>query len=202
MNLFLKIGKNSSFILAMGENLLGLSKFFQKNPLGRIDSPNINRFNYTPNHKTAGFSPNLLYRSMVTETNMDTEKNKKKIATKTATDVVKPLESKLTGAQVRDLAQTLIRLRERELARQEKRQTGKHLQDATIKGLAKTIELLKNLLQHGYNPGRYSYDEKDFSYSRPVRTLSTAQKENNLVNLAKAREAKAKLADQTRIDHD
>ena len=131
---------------------------------------------------------------------MDTQKNKKKIVTKTATDVIKNSAYKLTGAQVRDLTQTLIRLRERELARQEKRQTGKHLQDATIKGLTKSIDLLKNLLQHGYNPGRYSYNAEDFSYSRPVRTFSDAQKEKNLANLEIARTAKAKLADQTRTD--
>ena len=198
MNLFLKIGKNSSFILAMGESLLGLSKSLQKKPLRSQGSPQIFRFKHTTNHKTAGFSPNLLYRSMATKTPMDTQKNKKK----TATDVVKPLDSKLTGAQVRDFTQTLIKLRERELARQEKRQTGKHLQDATIKGLTKSIDLLKNLLQHGYNPGRYSYNAEDFSYSRPVRTLSDAQKEKNLANLEIARAAKAKLADQTRTDHE
>ena len=127
---------------------------------------------------------------------------KKNIAKNVATDVVKPLDSKLTGAQVRDLTQTLIRLKERELARQEKRQTGKHLQDGIIKGLTRGIDLLKKLLQHGYNPGRYTYDERDFSYSRPVRTLTEAQKEKNLTNLTKAREAKAKLAAETRTDHE
>ena len=127
---------------------------------------------------------------------------KRKIKKSVVTDVVKNSASKLTGAQVRDLTQTLIRLKDRELARQEKRQTGKHLHDGIIKGLTRSIDLLKNLLQHGYNPGRYTFNEKDFSYSRPVRTLTAAQKESNLDNLAKAREAKERKANRTRLNND
>ena len=116
--------------------------------------------------------------------------------------MVKTLASKLTAAQVRDLTQTLIRLKDRELARQEKRQTGKHLHEGNIKILTRSIDLLKKLLQHGYNPGRYTFNEKDFSYSRPVRTLTAAQKETNLDNLAKAREAKERKANRTRLNND
>ena len=172
--------------------------FFSKKLFRSLDSQQILWFRYTTNHKTAALGRNFLYRSMTTKTTLNMKKNKKNIAT----DVAKTLDTKLTGAQVRDLAQTLIKLRERELARQEKRQTGKHLHDGIIKALARSIDLLKNLLQHGYNPGRYSYDEKDFSYSRPVRTLTNSQKERNLANLAKAREAKAGLANQTRTEHE
>ena len=113
-----------------------------------------------------------------------------KTATTKSTKHAQSMGRTTSGTQLRDATKLLLRLHARELARQEKRQTGKHLQDATIKGLGKTIDLLKNLLQHGYNPGRYVYSEKDFSYSRPVRILTEAQKENNLANLIKAREAK------------
>ena len=172
--------------------------FFSKNFFRSLGSQQILRFISTTNHKTAVFGRNFLYRSLVTDKTVD----KKKVTKTVATDVVKNSAYKLTGAQVRDLTQTLIRLKDRELARQEKRQTGKHLHDANIKGFSKTIELLTNLLKNGYNPGRYSYDEKDFSYTRPARTLTQAQKERNLDNLAKAREAKAKLAAENRTDHD
>ena len=130
-------------------------------------------------------------------------------ATKKTTQKTVPLgtgapgrASRTTGPQLRDLTALLLRLRDRELARQEKRQTGKHLHDSNIKGFSKTIDLLKNLLQHGYNPGRYTYDEKDFSYSRPVRTLTAAQREKNLDNLEIARAAKEKKAAQTRLNND
>ena len=139
----------------MEKNTLISGVFFSKKLFRRLDSQEIIRFSYTTNHKTAGFGLNLASRNLATKTPMDIKKNKKKIAT----DVVKPLDSKLTGAQVRDLTQTLIRLKERELARQEKRQTGKHLHEGNIKGLTRSIDLLKNLLQHGYNPGRYRIDE-------------------------------------------
>ena len=182
----------------MEKHTLRSGVFFYRNKLPSKNHEKILRFTHTTNHKTAALGRNFLYRSMATETTKNMKKNKKNIPT----DVVKPLDTKLTGAQVRKLTQTLIILREREIAHQEKRQTGKHLHDANIKGFSKTIELLTNLLKNGYNPGRYSYDEKDFSYTRPVRTLTEAQKETNLANLAKAREAKAKLVAETRTDHD
>ena len=177
----------------MRKNLLELSNFFQQRPFRGERLQEILGFNYTTNHKTVGFGLNLTSRNLATKTPMDIKKNKKKIAT----DVVKNLAPKLTAAQVRDLTQTLIRLKDRELARQEKRQTGKHLHDPNIKGFSKTIDLLTNLLKNGYNPGRYVYSEKDFSYSRPVRTLTDAQKEKNLDNLEIARAAKAKKAGRT-----
>lgn len=178
----------------MEKRTLRSSDFFPKNVFRSERSQKIFRFNYTTNHKTTGFGLNLASRNLATKTSMD----KKKIAT----DVVKNSASKLTAAQVRDLTQTLIRLKDRELARQEKRQTGKHLHDANIKGFSKTIELLTNLLKNGYNPGRYTFNEKDFSYTRPVRTLSTAQKEKNLANLEIARAAKEKKANRTRLSND
>ena len=178
----------------MEKRTLRSSDFFPKNVFRSERSQKIFRFISTTNHKTTGFGLNLASRNLATKTSMD----KKKIAT----DVVKNSASKLTAAQVRDLTQTLIRLKDRELARQEKRQTGKHLHDANIKGFSKTIDLLTNLLKNGYNPGRYVYSEKDFSYSRPVRTLTDAQKEKNLASLEIAREAKAKLVAETRTDHD
>ena len=199
MDLLLKTGENPlRDILIMKKYTLISGVFFSKKLFRRQHSQQILRFIYTTNHKTGGFGLNLASRNMATKAPM----KKKNIAKNIATDVVKPLDSKLTGAQVRDLTQTLIRLKERELARQEKRQTGKHLHDGIIKSLTRSIDLLKNLLQHGYNPGRYSYDEKDFSYTRPVRALTEAQKETNLANLVKAREAKLKLAAETRTDHD
>ena len=182
----------------MEKHTLRSGVFFYRNKLPSENPEKILRFTHTTNHKTAALGRNFLYRSMVTETTKNMKKNKKNIAT----DVTKTLEPKLTGAQVRDLTQTLIRLKDRELARQEKRQTGKHLHDGNIKGLTKSIDLLKKLLQHGYNPGRYSYDEKDFSYSRPVRTLTEAQREKNLDNLEIARAAKEKKANQTRLNND
>ena len=182
----------------MKRNLLSLSNVFGGKPFRSLDSQQIFRFIYTTNHKTAAFGRNFLYRSIATDKTMEKRKIKKSVVT----DAVKNSASKLTGAQVRDLTQTLIRLKDRELARQEKRQTGKHLHDGIIKGLTRSIDLLKNLLQHGYNPGRYTFNEKDFSYSRPVRTLTEAQKEKNLASLEIAREAKAKLVAQTRTDHD
>ena len=182
----------------MEKHTLRSGVFFYRNKLPSENPEKILRFTLTTNHKTGGFGLNLASRNMATKTPM----KKKNIAKNVATDVVKPLDSKLTGAQVRDLTQTLVRLKERELARQEKRQTGKHLHDGIIKSLTRSIDLLKNLLQHGYNPGRYVYSEKDFSYSRPGRTLTDAQREKNLANLAKAREVKAKLAAETRTDHD
>ena len=182
----------------MKKHILSLSSFFSKNTPPSENLQKTPRFSYTTNHKTAALGRNFPYRSMATKTTVNMKKNKKNIAT----DVVKTLDSKLTGAQVRDLTQTLIRLKERELARQEKRQTGKHLHDGIIKSLTRSIDLLKNLLQHGYNPGRYSYDEKDFSYTHPVRTLTEAQREKNLTNLAKAREAKERKANRTRLNND
>ena len=59
---------------------------------------------------------------------------KRKITKTLVTAAVKPLDSKITGAQVRDLTQTLIKLRERELARQEKRKQGQ-LRGAKASGL-------------------------------------------------------------------
>ena len=186
----------------MKKNLLSLSNVLGGKTFRSLDSQQIFRFIYTTNHKTGGFVPNIAARNFATKTPiktpMDIEKNKKKIAT----DVVKNSAFKLTGAQVRDLTQTLIRLKDRELVRQEKRQTGKHLHDGVIKGLTKTIDLLKNLLQHGYNPGRYSYDEADFSYSRPVRTLTEAQREKNLDNLEIARATKERKANRARLNND
>lgn len=199
MDLLLKTGENPlRDILIMKKYTLISGVFFSKKLFRRQHSQQILRFISTTNHKTGGFSLNLASRNMATKTPM----KKKNIAKNVATDVIKNSAYKLTGAQVRDLTQTLIRLKEGELARQEKRQTGKHLHDGIIKSLTRSIDLLKNLLQHGYNPGRYSYDEKDFSYTRPVRTLTEAQKETNLANLVKAREAKLKLAAETRTDHD
>ena len=199
MALLLKTGENPlRDILIMKKYTLISGVFFLKNFFGG-NTPNkyLDSF-IRPIIKQAALGRNFLYRSLVTDKTME----KRKITKTLVTAAVKPLDSKITGAQVRDLTQTLIRLKERELARQEKRQTGKHLQDGIIKGLTRSIDLLKNLLQHGYNPGRYTYDERDFSYSRPARTLSTAQKEKNLANLVKAREAKLKLAAETRTDHD
>ena len=131
---------------------------------------------------------------MVTDKNVDKKKN-------IAKNIAKPLTSIPSGPQVRELTQTLIKLREKQLASQEKGQIDKHLQDATVKNLTRSIDLLKNLLQHGYNPGRYVYDEKDFSYSRPVRSFADPQKKTNLDSPAKAREDEAKLAAGTRTDH-
>ena len=146
-----------------------------------------------------GSATNLVSRTFVTKKNVTQQNTPKTVSSGAGAP---GRASGTTGSQLRDLTALLLRLRGRELARQEKRQTGKHLHDANIKGFSKTIELLTNLLKNGYNPGRYSYDEKDFSYSRPTRTLTESQKENNLANLAKAREAKANLVAETRTDHD
>ena len=182
----------------MKKHTLALSGFFYKKPLPSLGSQQIFRFIYTTNHKTHAFGSNFRYRSMTTKTTLNMKKNKKNIAT----DVAKTLDTKLTGAQVRNITQTLIRLRERELARQEKRQTGKHLHDPNIKGLTRTIDFLKNLLQRGYNPGRYVFDEKDFSYTRPVRTLTEDQRERNLDNLEIARATKERKANRARLNND
>ena len=182
----------------MKKNILSLSSFFSKNTPSSENLQETLRFSYTTNHKTAALGRNFLYRSLATDKTME----KRKITKTVATAAVKTLDSKITGAQVRDLTQTLIRLRERELARQEKRQTGKHLHDGVIKGLTRSIDLLKNLLQQGYNPGRYSYDESDFSYRRPVRTLTEAQREKNLDNLEIARATKERKANRARLNNE
>ena len=124
-------------------------------------------------------------------------------------NISKNSANSLTAAQVRDLIQTLVKLREQEIARQEKRQTGKHAEDGIIKVLGKTIGILKKLLQYGYKPERYGYkperygySEEDFSYGGRRHTLTDAQKENLLSSLDPARMSKAKNNSQSRTNHD
>ena len=111
------------------------------------------------------------------------------VKTKTASTGLR--SSKIRATQLKDLARSLNVAKHREMHKQEKRSRGKHLHDANIKVLDKAVNMLRQLLEQGYEVGRYQFKKEDFEYEKPVRKLTEEQRLAAMEALNRFRETKA-----------